>query len=257
MVELIPALRSEYEKLFEDCTIRPQKAAAVDQAVEAILAKRDRYEAVQRTSGVPWHVVGVIHRMEATGNFSKHLHNGDPLTARTVQVPRGRPTAGQPPFTWEVSAADALGVKKLTADTDWSRAGTLYQLERYNGFGYRTYHPTVLSPYLWSFSNHYTAGKYVADGKWSDTAVSQQVGAAAMLRRLASRALIRFADDPVPYAATRPATEAAREAARTLQRWLNTHPGVALTADGWPGRGTSDAYRLVKGRFLPGDPRGS
>ena len=45
---------------------------------------------------------------------------------------------------------------------------TLYELERYNGFGYRDRRPQVLSPYLWSFSNHYSRGKYVADGRFSD-----------------------------------------------------------------------------------------
>jgi peptidoglycan hydrolase-like protein with peptidoglycan-binding domain len=42
----------------------------------------------------------------------------------------------------------------------------------------------VPSPYLWSFSNHYTRGKYVADGRFSPTAVSQQVGAAVLLKQL-------------------------------------------------------------------------
>ena len=42
------------------------------------------------------------------------------------------------------------------------------------------------SPYLWSFSNHYARGKYVADGHFSATAVSQQCGAALLLKRLAA-----------------------------------------------------------------------
>jgi hypothetical protein len=107
------------------------------------------------------------------------------LKARTVHVPAGRPKTGKPPFTWEQSAIDALRGRGLGAWKDWSVPGTLYQLEAYNGFGYRDHHPTVPSPYLWSFSNHYTRGKYVADGRFSPTAVSQQVGAALLLKRLA------------------------------------------------------------------------
>jgi lysozyme family protein len=38
---------------------------------------------------------------------------------------------------------------------------------------------------LWSFSNQYDRGKYVADGKFSSTARSQQCGAAVMLKMLA------------------------------------------------------------------------
>src|SRR5207344_1050510 len=59
--------------------------------------------------------------------------------------------------------------------------------ESYNGMGYRRFHPEVKTPYLWSFTHHYTRGKYVADGTWSPTTVSKQVGAAALLRRLAER----------------------------------------------------------------------
>ena len=40
------------------------------------------------------------------------------------------------------------------------------------------------SPYLWSYTAIYTAGKYVADGKWSDTAVSKQCGGMAILKHL-------------------------------------------------------------------------
>jgi hypothetical protein len=70
---------------------------------------------------------------------------------------------------------------------DWSLAGVLYRLEAYNGFGYRKHHPEVRTPYLWSFSQHYGAGKYVQDGVWSPTAVSQQCGAAVLLRGLVDR----------------------------------------------------------------------
>ena len=124
--------------------------------------------------------------MESSQSFHKHLHNGDPLTARTVQQPPGRPKNGSPPFTWEQSAADALQLKRLGADTDWSLAGTLYQLERYNGFGYRLYHPGTPSPYLWSFTTAYVSGKYASDGKWSDALVSRQCGGMALLRAMLS-----------------------------------------------------------------------
>jgi lysozyme family protein len=58
----------------------------------------------------------------------------------------------------------------------------LQHLERYNGLGYRN--KGIYSPYLWSFTNHYIEGKYIADGVWSATAVSKQVGCAAILKEL-------------------------------------------------------------------------
>jgi lysozyme family protein len=184
MAAMTNAQRRRYELLYESCLCRPKRKASVNALARRIRANRKRYEKVGKAVGVPWYVVGIIHSLEAGGNFTRHLHNGDPLAARTVHVPAGRPKTGRPPFTWEQSAIDALRGRGLGAWRDWSVPGTLYQLESYNGFGYRDHHPTVPSPYLWSFSTHYTRGKYVADGRFSATAVSQQVGAALLLRQL-------------------------------------------------------------------------
>jgi lysozyme family protein/peptidoglycan hydrolase-like protein with peptidoglycan-binding domain len=178
--------RRNYELLYESCLVRPNRRASVDQLVGRITASRARYQKVGKALGIPWYVVGIIHSLEASGDFTKHLHNGDPLTARTTHVPAGRPKTGKPPFTWEQSAIDALRLRGLDKWKDWSPPGTLFQLEGYNGFGYRDHHPDVPSPYLWSFSNHYTKGKYVADGRFDPRAISQQCGAAPLLKRLAA-----------------------------------------------------------------------
>ena len=121
-----------------------------------------------------------------------HLHNGDPLTARTVHVPKGRPENGSPPFTWEESAADALDYDKLTNNSNWTVAGIAYAIEGYNGWGYRNYHSDVKSPYLWSFSNLYIQGKYTEDGKWSQTTVSDQCGAMVLLKVMSDKGIIKL-----------------------------------------------------------------
>lgn len=187
-------LRSEYEQLWAGVIVRPERQAAVESMVSRIVAARSRYEALQASVGVPWFLIGAIHSLESGLSFDRHLHNGDRLTARTVQVPAGRPVAGNPPFTWEESALDALLMRNLQNWQDWSVAGSLYQLEGYNGFGYRMYHPTVLTPYLWSFTDHYTAGKYVADGRFDPNAVSVQCGAAAILRHMEDQGLITLGE---------------------------------------------------------------
>jgi lysozyme family protein len=64
--------------------------------------------------------------------------------------------------------------------TDWSVPHMLFLLERYNGFGYRS--RGVPTPYLWSLSNLYEKGKFVADGVFDPAAVSKQCGAAVMLK---------------------------------------------------------------------------
>lgn len=176
-------LTREYQQLFNSCSITPYRQQAVRHLVQRINQQQRRYLLVERDTTVPWQVVAVIHALEASLRFHRHLHNGDPLHSRTVQVPANRPLT-PPPFTWEESAIDAMHYTKLTHWQDWSIAGTLFKLEAYNGWGYRRYHKSVLSPYLWSFSNHYTQGKYASDSKFDSQLISQQCGAAVLLKEL-------------------------------------------------------------------------
>jgi lysozyme family protein len=264
-IPLTETLRLEYEYLFNSCIIRSGKSEDVESIINNILKNTGLYKNMEDILGIPWSFVAVIHNMEANLDFSCHLHNGDPLALRTVQVPAGRPERGDPPFSWVESACDALSMKNLNKDTDWSMAGTLYQLERYNGWGYRLYHQHVFSPYLWSYSEHYISGKYIYDGTWSDTYTSRQCGAAVLLRRMAETGLIEFPDQPAPqtnatplvvnFADAKPGNPVIIRLAEDLQRWLNTFPGIFVKIDGWPGVRTSEAYKKVTGRYLPGDPR--
>lgn len=179
-------LREEYLALWHTLEVRPERQAAVDRAARLVLAFRDRYEAVAQACGrVPWWLVGIVHVLEAGGRFDRHLHNGDPLTHPTRQVPAGRPRLVGGPFEFEESAVDALRLKGWHNITRWDLPRIAFELERYNGWGYRQWHPDVLSPYLWSFTVHYRSGKYIADGRWSASAVSAQAGAMAILRALA------------------------------------------------------------------------
>src|SRR5438034_11494018 len=161
MPALTQGLRREYTLLYKSCLIRSARKAVIDRIARGLAANRARYEKVANAVGMPWYVVAVIHSIEAGGDFTRHLHNGDPLTARTTHVPAGRPRSGHPPFTWEVSAIDALALTGVAGWKDWSIAGLLYRLEAYNGFGYRNVKPPIPTPYLWSFSNHYARGKFV------------------------------------------------------------------------------------------------
>ena len=152
---------------------------------------RARYEAVANEVCVPWYFIGIVHALEASLNFEGHLHNGDPLSDQTVQVPAGRPPQWGPPSDWESSAKDAMQYEGFTNQTDWSLAHTLFRYEAYNGFRSRELHD-INTPYLWSFSNHYDSGKFVADGVWSDDAVSKQCGAGVLLREMVSKGLVSF-----------------------------------------------------------------
>lgn len=192
-IPLTDALRQQYQSLFNTCAVSAAHVSDVNQVIARIMPGQARYQAVANPLGIPWYFVAVIHNMETSLNFNCHLHNGDPLTARTVHVPAGRPPAGNPPFTWEQSATDALRFKGLANLSDWSLAATLYRLEGYNGFGYRNVRPPINTPYLWSFSNHYTSGKFTSDHGYDPSAVSKQCGAAAILFKMVQNGVVTFA----------------------------------------------------------------
>lgn len=184
-------LRSEYEQLWDTMEVRLEHLASVRMRAADILQshRRQRYETVQSQTEVPWMVIARIHYLEADTSFRGHLHNGDPLTARTVRVPVGRPRISAPPFSWEDSAVDAIEMKQASEISSWSIPECLFCFERYNGWGYRNGDgchttPASRSPYVWSFTTLYQRGKYIRDHVFDGNAVSGQMGVAAILRVL-------------------------------------------------------------------------
>ena len=250
---------NEYGYLFDTCLIKKEKYTEVDRIVTAIAANKARYEGVGNPIGIPWYFIGIIHSMEADLRFDCHLHNGDPLIARTVQVPKNRPINGVPPFTWEASAIDALTYDGSVGISNWDIPNMLYRFERYNGIGYLS--RGIKSPYLWSFSNQYTKGKFVKDGVFDPEAVSDQCGAAVLLRRMVESHIIPLGEVDrltlikniglkVRYNAGNTPDDKAFE----LQTLLNSI-GLALKIDGLAGKNTSTAFQKVAGTYLEGDPR--
>jgi uncharacterized protein (TIGR02594 family) len=194
-------LAAEYKSLWQSASIRPEKAADVASAAQKLQSLKPNYEVVSVATKVPWYVVGLIHCLESNFDLNTHLHNGDPLTAVTVHVPKGRPKNGSPVFKWSASAIDALSIKGLqnVGKDAWSIERIAYELEEYNGEGYRLNHPSVKSPYLWSFTNQYTKGKYVSDHAFDPNSVSQQVGAMAILKQLVADGIVsETMQDAVP-----------------------------------------------------------
>src|SRR5207248_3311558 len=86
----------------------------------------------------------------------------------------------------------------------WSVERSCYMIELYNGFGYRRH--GIYSPYLWSFSSNYSAGKYVQDGQWSASAVDAQCGVMPLISRLmAADPSVAFDPSPISAVAASPA----------------------------------------------------
>lgn len=176
---------NDYLNLFEtsQLTSDGNQLRQLDGVCRAILANQIRYVAVQCAALVPWPLIAAIHSRESALNFTCHLLNGDPLTNRTVHVPSGRPTTGNPPFTWQQGAVEAL--VERWKPTKWDLPGALEFMERYNGLGYQKH--GMNTPYLWSYTDKYSSGKYVMDGRIDPTFIDREPGTVAILKSLASR----------------------------------------------------------------------
>lgn len=178
------SIAREYSSFWDSMEITRDQAV-MERTVARIIEFRAAYEEVEKLTGVPWYVVGIMDMREGGGGARKHLHNGDSLKRKTVQVPANRPP-GNGPFTFCQSACDALQIKGLDKITDWSVERMAYEFERYNGFGYRLYRG-IRSPYLWGGTCHQERGKYVADGKYSSAVMDPQHGCMPLLKLIADK----------------------------------------------------------------------
>lgn len=171
-----------YTKYWRDMTL--ENITTLNSAAIARIHGKARYEKVGKALGIPWWFIAILHHRESSGDFAGVLHNGEKIIGtgrKTRLVP-----AGRGPFnSWEEAAIDALRLKGLHNIRDWSLERVCYEAERFNGFGY--YFHNVPSAYLWSYSNIYKGGKYIADGVWDSNARDRQVGVMPLLKMMMSR----------------------------------------------------------------------
>lgn len=158
--------------------IKSSIQAELSNTVATILRNIDKYVAVESQTSVPWMLIAGLHYRESSLNFKGVLHNGEYILGtgkKTKLVP-----AGRGPFsTWEEAAIDALGIKRTIFPPIWTDAAILEFAERFNGLGYRN--KGIPSPYVWGGTNKYISGHYVADGKFSSSAVDRRLGVAAII----------------------------------------------------------------------------
>ena len=191
------------------CQITPSRQHEVD-AVAARLAApaaKDRYQEIEKATGVPWFVIAVIHERECSQNFNCQLGQGDPLNEMSRHVPRGMgPYLNHPndPLLQDAfyrGAVDALTNSAPYAArwTIWTVGGTLTLTLYYNGDGYDLYHNEP-SPYDWGATNIEQEGKYTGDGQFSKNVWDTQLGVAAMIKGMMAL------DSSIQFAAAPPAT---------------------------------------------------
>jgi lysozyme family protein len=141
---------------------------------------------------VPWWFIAVVSEREYGGppHWDKQLGQGDPLNHVSRHAPVGRgPFLAHPGDTpgndaWTRGALDALvDCAPYPAKwTDWTPGGTLTIGEEYNGLGYAA--RGVPSAYVWSGTDQYVRGKYVADHVYRASAIDVQEGIAPIIARM-------------------------------------------------------------------------
>lgn len=213
-----------------------------------LVAAKDRYQAVEKRTGVPWPFIAVTHERESTQNWNKSLAQGDPINRVSTHIP-----AGRGPFSsWEDAAYDALVNcgPYAARNKDWSIGGLLTLLERYNGLGYAG--KGKPSPYVWSGTDQYSSGKYVADGVYDPGEVDKQLGCAGLI--IAMMKLdpsIKFDEGPAIVVGDEPVRDGV---------WLQTSlnkigANPQLETDGIVGPATRNAVRafqLAQGLIVDG-----
>ena len=205
-------------------------------------------------------------------------------------MPKGRPPVGAPPFTWEKSARDSISYERLDEVADWSLTSVLYHWHRYNGINNEYKKRGIPTPYLWSGSQHYRKGKYVADHEFDPDEVSGQVGAAVVLKALVNLGAVTIENDvnirtnpaaavehlpslkidisadsfkhvakeldyPGPLKVGSGKTSAEKRAVKRLQEWLNIH-GFVTPIDSDFGDSTHDqleAFQVIRNRQPTGE----
>lgn len=172
-------LKDEYTKDLAEMKLIPASVKEAEAVAKKLLANKARFMAVQTGCGVP--ALWLMPTFEREGpSFLDYFGNGDPLDKRTTDVPRGRG-----PFeTWEAGCMDSLHLDHVTQCSDWTWPMAAYEWEKWNGFGPRGHgRPTG---YVWSGTNIYRGGKYVADGVWSRGTWDHQLGTVIIAKQIAA-----------------------------------------------------------------------
>jgi lysozyme family protein len=139
---------------------------------------------------VPWWFVAVVSEREYGGppRWDRQLGQGDELHQKSRHVP-----AGMGPYldhagdvtpghdAWTRCCVDVLVNSAPFAAkwTDWCAGGVLTLWEEYNGLGYAA--RGVPSAYVWSGTDQYVSGKYIADHVYRASAIDVQEGCAPIL----------------------------------------------------------------------------
>lgn len=130
---------------------------------------KDKYEALAKKTHVPAKLIAAIHWRESGGNFNKKLRDGTSLGGQSFDV---EAVSVLKEFS---SVISKYGIDENTTDM----AACAAFAEKWNGLGYSNKGKN--SPYVYSGTSEYTAGKYVQDGVYDASVKDKQLGVVALL----------------------------------------------------------------------------
>ena len=259
------ALAPEYAALLAAMRIDPVRENELAERAAVLLKlvdrHRDEWAEVTARTGVPrlWGIASF--ERESSSDYSRSPAQGDRWDRVSVHVPKGL----GPYADWGDSCVAAYCIDKLNevGASNWTWTRACYEGELYNGFGPRAHGRHT--GYLWSWTNIYTSGKYVADGKWDPDVRDQQCGMVPMMAALlhldASLALVDAPPAPsvqspasggeVPAPANVPAGVGGELDGGNVTEWLQTAlnrlgADPPLVVDGSYGRHTRRAVTVFQ-----------
>lgn len=167
---------------------KPSFQAAARKFAKRAMEHKYEYEQiaaeVSRKTGhhVPWWFIPLVHERECVrgvDNWTCNIAQGCKYSVKCNVIPHSGPFS-----SFLEAAVDALIVQAPHAGkwTNWSGGGVMTIAEAYNGTGYARMGKS--SPYIWSGTDQYVRGKYVADHKYDPNAVDTQLGVAISLKAL-------------------------------------------------------------------------
>lgn len=174
-------LMPEYVKLLSTMIVLPARVGVIDATAKKLTGPLywPRYQQVQDATGVMGELIAALDYRESNANPRCALGQGDPWGAVSTHVP-----IGKGPFrSWSDAATYYVHYDHLDdASHAWSMPYLCWKGEAWNGFGPRDHR--INTGYLWSGTNHYAKGKYVADGKWDPEKVDEQLGIIPLVIRM-------------------------------------------------------------------------
>lgn len=206
----VPALKIKNAQRWHDMHLRASRIPEFQATARRLFAAKDRYQGVTdrlielAVHPVPWWFIAIASEREYGGppHWDKQLGQGDPLHAKSHNVPAGMgPYLDHPGDVtpghdaWTRCCVDVLVNSAPFAAkwTDWTVGGVMTLWEEYNGIGYAA--RGIPSPYVWSGTDQYNAGKFVADHVFDPRRVDVQEGCAPILAMLmVLDPLIKFAE---------------------------------------------------------------